>query len=135
LQVAATLEPQRALLRSYLGKAFSQTRDSERAEKELRLAQRLDPNDPTAWLYSALLAEQQNRINEAVRDLEKSQDLNNNRSVFRSQLLLDQDKAVRSANLARIYQDVGDDGLERARSQPCGELRLREFLRAPIPRE
>jgi outer membrane receptor protein involved in Fe transport len=107
LQVAATLEPQRAVLRSYLGKAFSHTWDPARAGKELALAKKLDPNDPTAWLYSALLNQQGNRVNEAVRDLEKSKELNDNRSVFRSQLLLDQDQAVRSANLASIYRDAG----------------------------
>ena len=107
LQVAAAREPQRSLLRSYLGKAWSHTSDYERARKELGLAKKFDPNDPTPWLYSALLNEQHNRVNEAVEDLEKSQELNDNRSVFRSRLLLDQDKAVRSANLARIYQDAG----------------------------
>lgn len=107
LQVAATVEPQRALPRAYLGKAFSHTRDPARAEKELQLAKDLDPNDPTAWLYSALLKEQQNRINEAVEDLETSKELNQNRSVFRSRLLLDHDQSVRSANLAAIYRDAG----------------------------
>jgi tetratricopeptide (TPR) repeat protein len=107
LQVAATLEPQRAVYRSYLGKAYQQTWDHERANKELDLAKKLDPNDPTAWLYSALLNEQGNRVNDAVHDLEKSKDLNENRSIFRSRLLLDQDQAVRSANLAAIYKDAG----------------------------
>ncbi len=107
LQVAATLEPQRALLRSYLGKAFSQTWDGARAEKELQRAKELDPNDPTAWLYSALLWQQENRINEGVNDLEKSKQLNDNRAVYRSRLLLDQDRAVRSANLAALYRDAG----------------------------
>jgi tetratricopeptide (TPR) repeat protein len=107
LQVAATLEPQRALLRSYLGKAFSHTADNTRALKELNLAKRLDPNDPTAWLYSALILQKQNRINEAITDLEKSKDLNNNRRLWRSNLLLDQDRAVRAANLASIYRDAG----------------------------
>lgn len=107
LLVAAALEPQRAELRSYLGKAYAMVNDYARANKELRLAEKLDPNDPTAWLYSALVKRNENRINEAVRDLETSEALNNNRSVFRSQLMLDQDEAVRSANLARIYSDAG----------------------------
>jgi Tfp pilus assembly protein PilF len=107
LQVAATLEPQRALLRSYLGKAFNHVGDTTRADKELRLAQKLDPSDPTSWLYMALLREQQNEINEAVRSLERSKELNDQRSLFRSRLLLDQDQAVRSANLAVIYRDAG----------------------------
>ena len=109
LKVAAELEPNRSLLRSYLGKAFSQVGDYPRAEHELLLARQLDSKDPTSWLYSALLHQQQNRINEAIRDLEKSEDLNNNRSVYRSGLLLDQDEAVRGANLANIYQDAGMD--------------------------
>jgi len=107
LQVAATLEPNRSVLRSYLGKAFSNAGEDALARKELGLAERLDPNDPTPWLYSALLHQQENEINEGVADLEKSQDLNDNRSVFRSRLLLDQDRAVRSANLAANYRDAG----------------------------
>jgi len=107
LLIAAAMEPQRAALRSYLAKAWSEAGDDRRAFKELQLAKSLDPNDPTAWLYSALLDEQDNRLNEAVRVLEKSQELNTNRSVYRSGLLLDQDSAVRSANLARIYQEDG----------------------------
>jgi tetratricopeptide (TPR) repeat protein len=107
LLVAAALEPQRAGLRSYLGKAYADAGDYPRAAKELQLAKKLDPNDPTAWLYSALLNQENNRINDAIRDLEKSQALNDNRSVYRSQLLLDQDQAVRSANLAGMYQDAG----------------------------
>jgi Flp pilus assembly protein TadD len=107
LLIAAALEPQRAILRSYLGKAYGDARDFKRAEKELELAKSLDPNDPTAWLYSALLNQQRNRINEGIRDLEHSEDLNDNRSVYRSSLLLDQDRAVRSANLAAIYRDAG----------------------------
>lgn len=107
LQVAATLEPQRAGLRSYLGKAFADSGDWRRAAREIALAQLLDPVDPTAWLYSALLNQQRNRINEGVGDLERSQELNDRRSVFRSRQLLDQDRAVRSANLAGLYRDVG----------------------------
>ncbi len=107
LQVAATVEPQRAIFRSYLGKAFSNERDVLRARKELHLAQSLDPNDPTAWLYSALLNRDVNRINEGVRDLEHARELNENRRVFRPRLTLDQDLAVQAVNLAGLYDDAG----------------------------
>lgn len=106
-QAAAALEPQRGLFRSYLGKAASELGDPAAAEKELRLAKTLDANDPTAWLYSALHLWQQNHLNEAVRELETSSDLNDQRAPFRSRLLLDQDRAVRSANLAALYEDIG----------------------------
>jgi len=107
LLIAAALEPQRAELRSYLGKAYLASGDGAHAAKELALAKKLDPNDPTAWLYSAFQNQMDNQINDAIRDLEKSQALNDNRSVYRSQLLLDQDRAVRSANLASVYADAG----------------------------
>ena len=107
LLVAAALEPQRAELRSYLGKAYLASGDDAHAARELTLAKKLDPHDPTAWLYSALQNQQENQINDAIRDLEKSKTLNDNRSVYRSGLLLDEDQAVRSANLAGIYQDAG----------------------------
>jgi Tfp pilus assembly protein PilF len=107
LLAAAALEPQRALLRSYLGKAYGDAGDRDRAGKELELAKRLDPNDPTAWLYSALLHQENNRINEGVLDLERSQELTGHRRVYRSALLLDEDRAVRSANLAALYRDAG----------------------------
>ena len=107
LLVAAALEPQRSELRSYLGKAYANEGEFRQSTKELDLAKRLDPNDPTGWLYSALLNQEYNRINDAIRDLERSKELNDNRSVYRSQLLLDQERAVRSANLAGMYQDAG----------------------------
>jgi tetratricopeptide (TPR) repeat protein len=119
LLVAAALEPQRAELRSYLGKAYASAGDYIKAYAEFRLAKRLDPNDPTAWLYNALLYEQDNQINSAIKDLEKSEALNDNRSVYRSRTLLDQDRAVRSANLAEIYSEAG-----------MSQVSLEEALRA-----
>jgi hypothetical protein len=107
LQTAAALEPQRALLRSYLGKAFFEEHDPARATRELARAKAMDAEDPTAWLYSALLLQRQNQINAAIRDLEHSQDLVGNRGLYRSRLLLEQDRAVRRANLASIYREAG----------------------------
>lgn len=106
LQVAAALEPQRALFRSYLGKAFEHTGNESLADKEFRLARLLDPNDPTAWFYLALLNEQRNRLNEAISDLEKSKELNGNQAIFKSRFLLDKDQAFREASLARLYRDT-----------------------------
>jgi Flp pilus assembly protein TadD len=113
LETASALDPNRAFLRSYLGKAWSMdepfqyTWNTQLALKELQRAMALDPNDPTAWLYSALLNDQRNCINDAIADLEHSEDLNGNRALYRSKFLLDQDQAVRSANLALIYEDAG----------------------------
>jgi len=109
LLIAAALEPQRAVLRSYLAKAYADAGEKSKAAHEMGLARELDRNDPTAWLYSALIYQQENRINEAIRDLEQSVALNDNRRLYRSELLLDQDRAVRGANLASVYRDAGMD--------------------------
>ena len=116
LLIAAATEPQRSLLRSYLAKGFSNDGQNTLASREIAIALRLDPSDPTAWLYAALIKQQQNRINEAIGDMEKSQSLNDNRQLFRSKMLLDQDNAVRSANLATMYEDDGmnDVGVREA---------------------
>ncbi|MES2571693.1 MAG: FecR domain-containing protein, partial [Verrucomicrobiota bacterium] len=53
LQIAATLEPNRSILHSYLGKSFSQIGDKKSANKDFSRAKELDLNDPSPWLYSA----------------------------------------------------------------------------------
>lgn len=112
-QAAAALEPHRAVFRSYLGKAASELGDAKAAEKEFALAKRLDSNDPTGWLYSALHLWQENRINEAIRDLEHAETVNDSRAPFRSRLLLDRDRSVASADLAAIYADAGLNEVSR----------------------
>lgn len=127
LQAAVAAEPNRWVLRSYLARAYSAQADAvkdpqlrrkllEKARAELETAKTQSPNDPTPWLYSALLAHQQYRTSEAIQDLEHSGDLNDNRQVFRSRLLLDQDQAARSANLAQIYALAGMDDVARRES-------------------
>ncbi len=107
LQTAATVEPTRSFFYSYHGKALSMEGNGKLARKDLDLARLLDPHDPTPWLYSAVQNQQENRPNTAIDDLTESLRLNDNRRVYRSQFLLDQDRAVRSANLAKIYQNAG----------------------------
>lgn len=107
IQTAAVLEPNRSVFHSYLGKAFSNAGHGTVARREFERAVQIDPNDPTPWLYSALQDKQEHRLNEAVRNLGKSIALNDNRRLYRSEFLLDQDRAVRSTNLASIYQDDG----------------------------
>jgi tetratricopeptide (TPR) repeat protein len=122
LQVAATLEPQRGLYHTYLGKAWSQTGADSLAQKDFALAEKLDPADPTPWLYSALHRFQTHEVNDAIKDLEHSVALNDNRNIFRSRLQLDQDRAARSADLSAIYSAAGmDEVSERAASRAVQE--------------
>ena len=107
LQVAAALEPNRSIFRSYLGKAFSEVGNSSKANVEFQRAKELDPQDPTPWLYSAIQRKRENRYNSAVDDLERSIEMNENRRLYRSNFLLDQDRAIRGTNLAAIYLNNG----------------------------
>jgi hypothetical protein len=52
-----------------------------------------------------------NRPVEALRNIQRSIELNNNRAVYRSRLLLDEDLAVRQVSLARIYNNLGFERL------------------------
>lgn len=111
MEIAASLDPNNAVVRSYLGKAYYEERRSGPAAAELAAARALDPRDPTPWFYGAILAQSLNRPVEALRDLERAIELNDNRAVYRSRLLLDEDLAARSASLGRIYGDLGFDQL------------------------
>jgi tetratricopeptide (TPR) repeat protein len=107
LQVAVALQPTRSVTRSYLAKGYALEGDVARAENEIQRARELDFFDATSWLYGAMLKQQQSRFNEAIEDLELSKNLNERRAVFRSTHLLDQDLAMRGANLAAVYKDGG----------------------------
>ena len=107
IEVAASLDPNNSLIRSYLGKAFYEEKRSGLDEREFEIAKELDPNDPTPHFYSAIAKQTTNRPVEALQDMEKAIELNDNRAVYRSKLLLDSDLAARSASQARIYSDLG----------------------------
>ena len=111
IEIATSLDPNNSLIRSYLGKAYYEEKRDGLAGTQFRLAKELDPRDPTPWFYDALLKESANRPVEALEDLQKSIELNDNRAVYRSKLLLDQDQAARTVAQARVYTDVGFDKL------------------------
>ena len=111
MQTAVLLDPENSLFRSYLAKAYYEERRPDAAEKELASAKQLDPADPTPYLYDALVKRSTNRPVEALHQLDRSIELNDQRAVYRSRLLLDQDLAVRSADLAGIYNELGFDQL------------------------
>jgi tetratricopeptide (TPR) repeat protein len=107
LEAAASLDPNSAIVRSYLGKAYYEEKRTGLDEREYAVAKQLDPNDPTPWFYDAIAKQTTNRPVEALHSLERAIELNDNRAVYRSRLLLDEDLAARSASLARIYGDLG----------------------------
>lgn len=107
LEIAAILDPGNSLVRSYLGKAYYEEKRDTNAAGQFELAIDLDPRDPTPFLYRAVMEQGANQPVQAVRDLEQSIALNDNRAVYRSRLFLDQDLAARSVRLAYIYRDLG----------------------------
>ena len=111
IEVATSLDPNNSLIRSYMGKAYFEERQDALAGSQLAMAKELDPKDPTAWFYDAIRKQIDNRPVEALSDLEHSIKLNDNRAIYRSRLLLDEDLAVRGVSLARIYDDLGFDEL------------------------
>ncbi len=106
LEIAAILDPANSLIRSYLGKAYFEEDRYPQASTQFDLARERDPNDPTPWFYDAIQKQTQNRPVEALKDIQKSIELNDNRAVYRSGLLLDQDEAARGTSLARIYDNL-----------------------------
>src|SRR5205809_1438098 len=107
IEVAGSLDPNNSIIRSYLGKAYYEEKRTELADRDYATAKELDPKDPTPFFYDAIQKQTTNRPVEALQDLQKAIELNDNRAVYRSRLQLDSDLAARSASLARIYTDLG----------------------------
>ncbi|PLX52544.1 MAG: TonB-dependent receptor, partial [Desulfobulbaceae bacterium] len=107
IEIAASLDSNSSLIRSYLGKAYYEEKRTDLDGREYAIAKELDPNDPTPWFYDAIRKQTINQPVEALHDLQTAIELNDNRAVYRSKLMLDSDLAARSASLARIYSDLG----------------------------
>jgi tetratricopeptide (TPR) repeat protein len=107
IEVAVSLDPNQSLLRSYLGKAYFEAKRENLVGREYELAKQADAKDPTPYLYDAIEKQTTNRPVDALEDVQKAIELNDNRAVYRSRLLLDSDLAARSASLGRIYTDLG----------------------------
>ena len=107
IEIAASLDPNNSLIRSYLGKVYYEEKRGKIDGEEFAVAKKLDPKDPTPWFYDAIAKQTTNRPVEALHDMQKAIELNDNRAVYRSKFLLDSDLAARSSSLARIYNDLG----------------------------
>lgn len=104
---AVALDPMRSIFLSYWAKMLYQDKRFDRALELLAQAEKLDPNDPTPLLYKSHILHDLNRSFEAVDALHDAMAKNDNRAVFRSRYLLDHDLAVKNADLARIFRQIG----------------------------
>lgn len=111
IENAVILDPGNSLIRSYMGKAYYEEKRDKLAETQLGIARDLDPLDPTPYFYDAIRKQTINRPVEALEDLQRSIENNDNRAIYRSQLQLDQDLSARSASVGRIYRDLGFEEL------------------------
>ncbi len=113
LEYAVQLEPTVSIYRSYLGKAYYEEASGKNASKEFKRAMELDPEDPTPYLYRSYLNLVEHKPIAALRDIQASIERNDNRAVYRSSLMLDNDSATRTNGLGRIYSRVGFTELAR----------------------
>lgn len=104
---ATLLDPRVASYQTQLGKALYQTRAFDRALEVYDYAKTLDPRDPTPYFYKGIALSDLNRAGEAVQEINKSIELNDNVAMFRARSLLEQDLAVRNYSLAKSYQQLG----------------------------
>jgi tetratricopeptide (TPR) repeat protein len=107
IEIAVSLDPDNSIIRSYLGKSYFEEKRDKLSMDQFEMAKTLDPSDPTPFFYDSIRKQTENQPVEAFRDQQSATDLNDNRAVYRSRLLLDSDLAARSASLARIYSDLG----------------------------
>lgn len=133
LETAMLHDPNNALTRAYLGKAYFEERRTGDAATQYAMAQDLDPADPTAFFYDAILKQLDNRPIEALFALDEAIAKNDNRAVYRSRLLLDEDLAARNASHADIYRQLNFnksaiDRAAQALADSPGEFAAHRFL-------
>jgi tetratricopeptide (TPR) repeat protein len=104
---ATLLEPRISLYQSELGKSLYQVRAFDKALEVYDYAKTLDRNDPTPYLYKGIALTDLNRPAEAVQEINRSIELNDNKAIFRSRLMLDRDQAVGNYSLARAFSELG----------------------------
>lgn len=107
ISTAIALEPQRSLYLSYWAKILHEVGRYDKAITVLNTASRLDPRDPTPHFYKSVVERDLFLAGEAIESIQTAIELNDNRAVYRSRLLLDQDLASRNINLATTYGALG----------------------------
>ncbi len=90
------------------------------------------PTIPRHSFYDAIAKQTTNRPVEALKDYEKAIELNDNRAVFRSKLLLDADLAARSAAIARIYNNLGFRSARSFGRLQFGQRGSNRLFRPPV---
>jgi tetratricopeptide (TPR) repeat protein len=104
VSTAVALEPTSSIYMSYWGRMLYELDRHERALQVLARAAELDALDPTPHFLQAIVLRDLNRYGESIDAYNRAVELNDNRAVYRSGLLLDQDMATRNIDLSLIFQ-------------------------------
>jgi tetratricopeptide (TPR) repeat protein len=107
LEIAVALEANDSTIRSYMARAYADAAQAMIARDQLARANGLDPADPTAWLYGALISAGENDPVGAVRKLGKVEELSGDAAPLRSGLFEDDDLVTRSAGVGGVYRTLG----------------------------
>lgn len=107
ITTAVALEPQRAIFLSYWGKMLYQIKRFDKALDIFAHAEQIDPNDPTPAFYRSIILRDLNRHGEAIEAMNQAVAKNDNRAVYRSSFLLDEDMATRNVDLSLLYANLG----------------------------
>lgn len=107
ITTAVALEPQRAIFLSYWGKMLYQIKRFDKALDMFAHAEQIDPNDPTPAFYRSIVLRDLNRHGEAIEAMNQAIAKNDNRAVYRSSFLLDEDMATRNVDLSLLYANLG----------------------------
>ena len=107
IEAAIAADPRRAVLRTWLGRAYLEEGRPDKAGAQFAIALKEDPEDPNAALFEAQRLFSANRPIEALHALEDARQRGDARAPLRSREGLGEDKAVQSAALGRIYDTFG----------------------------
>lgn len=141
LELAASLDPRRADLRTWLGRAYQVEGLPEKALASLDLALARDPDSPTPLLYKAAALDAQNRPGAALDAIREAEARAEGRAVLRSERGLAEDRAVLASAVGRALDRVGfteqalEAGARAAEADPgnAGAHRVLTDLHAGLP--
>ena len=111
IEFAVSLAPNVSLYRSYLGRAYFEEYEGDKAQTQFDLAKERDPQDPTPWFFEANQHSIENRPIDAFHSHTESIERNDNRAVYRSKENLSDDITVRGSVFSSIFRILGLDEL------------------------
>ena len=107
METAVALDPRQASLRVWLGRAYLEEGLTHKAAAQFALAEERDPDDPNAFLFSALERFEANDPIGALRQIETAEAVGGRRAVVRDEGGLAEDESVRSIAAGRVLDVLG----------------------------